>query len=83
VDNVFIVETRHQTIDSAGRRQIDLTSGGNAYLLQKGQLREVQWTNDNGRILPVINGEVGGFIPGKTWINIVPSDPGLAAIKVN
>jgi hypothetical protein len=83
LDNVFIVETDHQTIDSAGRRQIDLTSGGNAYLIQKGKLREVQWTNDNGRILPVIDGEVGGFVPGKTWINIIPSNPGLAAIKVN
>lgn len=80
MDNVFIVETEHQTIDNAGRRQIDLTSGGKAYLLQKGFLREVQWTNNNGRILPVINGEVGGLVPGKTWINIVPADPGLTNI---
>jgi hypothetical protein len=83
LDNIFIIATNHQTIDNSLRRQIDLTSGGNAYLLQKGMLREVQWTNDNGRILPVIDGAVGGFVPGKTWINIVPSNPGLAAIKVN
>ena len=83
LDNIFILETDHQVIDSSGRRQIDLTSGGNAYLLQNGKVREVQWTNDNGRILPVIDGAVGGFIPGKTWINIVPSNPGLAAVTVN
>lgn len=80
MDNVFIVETDHQILDDAGRRQIDLTSGGKAYLLQKGFLREVQWTNNNGRILPVVNGEVGGLVPGKTWINIVPADPGLTSI---
>lgn len=80
LDNVFIVETNHQTYDDAGRRNIDLTSGGRAYLIQKGLVREVQWTNDNGRILPVVNGAVGGFIPGKTWINIVPSNPGLDGV---
>src|SRR5690625_3602307 len=46
VDNVFIVETHHQVIDDAGRRAIDLTSGGNAYLIQKGQMQKLEWTND-------------------------------------
>jgi len=78
VDNVFIVEMKHTIIDSNnGLRDIDLLSGGIAYLLQKGQKIEVEWRNVDGRILPYANGETVGFVPGKTWINVVPTDPGL------
>ncbi|MCM3706190.1 MULTISPECIES: DUF3048 domain-containing protein [Cytobacillus] len=77
LDNIFIAETDHQVVDSAGRRDINLTSGGKGYLLQKGKVTEVQWENIDGRILPVLNGQQTGLIPGKTWINIVPSNPGL------
>src|SRR5699024_3717386 len=37
LQNVFIIETAHQVIDNAGRREIDLESGGNALLLQQGK----------------------------------------------
>jgi hypothetical protein len=77
VDNIFIVETEHTIIDDVGRREIDLTSGGRAYLLQKGKWTEVEWMNDEGRILPYKNGVPVGFVPGKTWINIIPTTPGL------
>jgi hypothetical protein len=84
LDNVFIVETAHQTIDTgAGLRKIDLTSGGKAYLLQKGLLREVEWKSQDGRIVPALNGAVIGLVPGKTWINIIPTSPGLTgSVKV-
>ncbi|HWJ76795.1 MAG TPA: DUF3048 C-terminal domain-containing protein, partial [Niallia sp.] len=77
VDNVFIVEASHKVIDSKGRRSIDLASGGKAYLFQKGKWKEVTWENVNGRLLPFANGEQVGLVPGKTWINIIPSNPGL------
>ncbi|WP_075979869.1 DUF3048 domain-containing protein [Bacillus massilinigeriensis] len=77
LDNIFIVEAEHRYIDNYGRREINLTSGGKGYLLQRGLWNEVQWKNVDGRILPFINGEVAGFVPGKTWINIVPSSPGI------
>lgn len=77
LDNIFIAEADHQVADSAGRRDINLTSGGKGYLLQKGKVTEVQWENIDGRILPVLNGQQAGLVPGKTWINIVPSNPGL------
>lgn len=77
IDNIFIVETAHRIIDDAGRRFIDLTSGGRGYLLQKGQWTEVKWENLSGKILPVLNGKEVGLIPGKTWIHIIPTDPGL------
>ncbi len=77
IDNLFIVETGHRVIDSAGRREVDLKSGGNAYLIQQGKLRKVEWKNENGRIIPVENGEPAGLVPGKTWISIIPESPGL------
>ena len=73
IDNLFIVAAKHKLIDSHGRKDIDLTSGGKAYLIQKGKLREVEWENDSGRILPYQNGKPVKLVPGKTWVNIVPT----------
>ncbi|MDP4086055.1 MAG: DUF3048 domain-containing protein [Bacillota bacterium] len=78
LDNIFIVEMHHQVVDSSGHRAIDLTSGGNAYLLQKGKFNRVEWKNDNGRIIPVKDGKEVPFVQGKTWVNVIPTDPGLA-----
>ncbi|MYL71343.1 DUF3048 domain-containing protein [Halobacillus litoralis] len=78
VENVWILETDHQIIDGAGRRVIDLTSGGNGYLLQKGQMKEVEWKNVDGRLLPYKDGSALAFTPGKTWVNIIP---GNAAVE--
>ncbi|MBS4191831.1 DUF3048 domain-containing protein [Bacillus sp. FJAT-49705] len=77
LDNIFIVETEHRVIDNVGRRSINLTSGGKGYLIQKGKWNEVEWENIDGKILPVLNGKKVGFAPGRTWINIIPSTPGL------
>ncbi|WP_047979579.1 DUF3048 domain-containing protein [Ornithinibacillus contaminans] len=77
VDNVFIVETHHEVIDDAGRRAVDMNAGGNAYLIQKGKVQQLQWENRDGKIVPVKDGEVVGFVPGKTWINVVPTNPGM------
>ncbi|RLQ90674.1 DUF3048 domain-containing protein [Falsibacillus albus] len=77
LDNIFIIETDHKIIDSHGRRDINLKSGGNAYLVQRGVVKKVQWKNIEGRILPYENGKALNFVQGKTWINIVPTDPGL------
>jgi hypothetical protein len=73
VSNVLIVEAEHRFIDDYGRRAINLEDGGRALLLQQGLLREMTWKNEDGRILP----EDAKFLPGKTWINIVPEEPGL------
>lgn len=77
VDNVFIIEAEHQLVGDSGRRSIDLTSGGKAYLIQRGKWQEVDWQDVNGRPLPFNNGKPVGLVPGKTWINIIPSKPGL------
>jgi hypothetical protein len=78
LENILIAETPHRIIDSAGRREIDFQSGGHAYLIQEGKLREVQWKNDEGRILPYENGKQIPLRKGSTWINIIPSSPGLS-----
>ncbi|MDM5296580.1 DUF3048 domain-containing protein [Peribacillus simplex] len=77
LDNILIIEATHQVIDDKGRRKIDLKSGGKGYLLQKGKANEVEWVNKDGRIIPVKNDNEVGLIPGKTWINIIPNEPGL------
>ena len=80
LDNIFIIEAKHRFIDSYGRREIDLESGGKAYLLQKGKVNQVEWKNKNGEIVPVTNGAEIPLVPGKTWINVVPTNPGLQKI---
>jgi hypothetical protein len=77
LDNVFIIEAVHKFIDSYGRREIDLESGGKAYLLQMGKVNEVEWANKNGRIVPLKNGEEIPLVQGHTWVNVVPANPGI------
>ena len=77
LDNVLIIEAVHQVMDDKGRRKIDLDSGGKGLLLQKGKVNEVEWINEDGRIIPVKDGKEVGLVPGKTWVNIIPNHPGL------
>src|SRR5699024_10872549 len=77
VENLFIVETYHEVIDDAGRRKVDMKSGGNAYLLMKGKVQHVEWKNEDGRIIPVKDGKPVPFASEHTWINVIPTDPGI------
>ncbi|MDV2685684.1 DUF3048 domain-containing protein [Alkalihalophilus lindianensis] len=78
VANLFIVETEHNVLDEAGRRDINLTSGGRGHLVQSGIANEVNWKNIDGRILPVDeNGNEMPLKPGMTWINVVPTSPSM------
>ncbi|MBT2638671.1 DUF3048 domain-containing protein [Bacillus sp. ISL-39] len=73
IDNILVVQMDHRIVDDVGRRVIDMASGGKGYLFQKGKVNEIQWKNEAGRIVPYKDGARAGFVPGKTWINIVPS----------
>ncbi|MBU8906398.1 DUF3048 domain-containing protein [Desertibacillus haloalkaliphilus] len=77
LENVLIVEMSHRIVDDVGRRSINLTSGGKGVLLQQGRAQQIDWVNEGGRILPVSDGETVPFLPGQTWINIVPDSPGI------
>ncbi|RSK29218.1 DUF3048 domain-containing protein [Bacillus sp. HMF5848] len=83
VDNIFIIETTHKVLDSVGRRDIDLNSGGKGLLFQNGVVQEVQWRNVDGKILPYLDGEPVGLLPGKTWISIVPSLSDMVSFESN
>ncbi|MFB4165456.1 DUF3048 domain-containing protein [Alteribacillus sp. JSM 102045] len=76
-ENVFIIEAPHQVVDNKGRRQINIEAGGKGLLLQKGKALTVEWKNKDGRILPMKEGEEIPFVPGQTWINVVPSASAL------
>lgn len=75
LDNIFVIEADHEVIDDEGRRAIDLQSGGFGYLFQKGKSQKVQWENNNGYLVAVKDGEVLPFVPGKTWINVIQTNP--------
>ncbi|WP_338471591.1 DUF3048 domain-containing protein [Niallia sp. XMNu-256] len=77
IDNLLVIETSHKVIDDAGRREIDLTSGGKGYLFQKGKMITVEWKNVEGRILPYYNGVKAELVPGRTWVNVIPKSSGL------
>ncbi|SER64019.1 Protein of unknown function [Gracilibacillus ureilyticus] len=80
ISNVLILETAHQVVDDVGRREIDMESGGDALLLQKGKVQNVQWERIDGRIIPTIDGEVVPLVPGKTWVNVIPENPGIEGV---
>ncbi|MCM3324450.1 DUF3048 domain-containing protein [Cytobacillus kochii] len=77
LSNILIIEAKHTVIDGEGRRDIDLTSGGKGYLIQRGMMSEVNWVNKEGRIYPVIDGKEQPLAPGKTWVNVIPQEPGI------
>lgn len=77
LDNIFIVEANHRVVDDDGRREIDLSSGGHAILLQKGLVQHIKWENKDGRIVPKLADGQAGFVHGRTWIHIIPQDPGI------
>ncbi|MGP4040891.1 DUF3048 domain-containing protein [Gracilibacillus sp. D59] len=83
LDNVLILETAHQVIDDQGRREIDLESGGSALLLQQGKVQNVQWERIDGRIIPTKNGEPVPFVPGQTWVNVIPTSPGIDGVELS
>ncbi|WP_058306165.1 DUF3048 domain-containing protein [Gracilibacillus massiliensis] len=83
LENVLIMETPHQVIDDAGRREIDLESGGNALLLQQGKVQHVQWERIDGRIIPTKDGEPVPFVSGQTWVNVIPTSPGIDGVQLS
>ncbi|WP_185956223.1 DUF3048 domain-containing protein [Melghirimyces algeriensis] len=76
--NVLVIRTSHRVIDSSGRREIDLTGSGKGMLFRDGKAISIQWENRNGWIVPVRDGEIAPFHPGKTWIHVIPENGNLA-----
>ncbi|WP_174733568.1 DUF3048 domain-containing protein [Mesobacillus harenae] len=77
LDNILILEVDHRVIDNSGRRELNLASGGKGLLVQKGIVTDIDWENVDGRLVPMLNGSEAKLVPGKTWVNIMPANPGI------
>ncbi|WP_391204183.1 DUF3048 domain-containing protein [Psychrobacillus sp. L4] len=77
LSNVIFMEIPHKTIDNAGRQELTLTAGGKAYLFQAGIMKEIEWGNIDGLLIPMENGVPAKLVKGKSWISIVPTHPGI------
>lgn len=77
LSNILVFEAEHHTIDAEGRQSIDLEKGGKALLFQAGGVQEIEWMNANGVLVPVENGVTVKLVPGKTWVHIVRTNPGI------
>lgn len=77
LSNVMFFEVLHQTIDAQGRKQLNLKSGGKAYLFQAGVMKEIEWQQVDGILVPVENGMPAMLVPGKSWVHLVPTKPGI------
>ncbi|QUW23639.1 DUF3048 domain-containing protein [Sporosarcina sp. Marseille-Q4063] len=77
LSNVLVFEAEHQTIDNEGRQTIDLELGGKALLFQAGIVKEIEWVNLDGILTPFENGDPANLVPGKTWIHVIKTNPGI------
>ncbi|MCM3639182.1 DUF3048 domain-containing protein [Sporosarcina luteola] len=78
LSNIIVMEANHRTIDNVGRQSVDIESGGKAMLFQAGSVKELEWKNVDGFLVPVENGVPAKLVPGKTWIHVIPTYPGIA-----
>jgi len=77
--NLVVFETGHKTLDNVGRLAVDLQSGGSGYLFQKGKRIDIEWVRSpDGMVRFSKDGSEVAFLPGKTYIHIVPNKPALA-----
>ncbi|HEX5565063.1 MAG TPA: DUF3048 domain-containing protein [Sporosarcina sp.] len=83
VSNVLVFETTYNTIDSVGRQEVDLTSGGRALLFNGGIVKELEWKAIDGFLVPIENGIPAKLVPGMTWISIVSTKPGIDSSVVH
>ncbi|MDR6225889.1 DUF3048 domain-containing protein [Desmospora profundinema] len=75
VENVIVIRASHRVLDTAGRREVDWTSGGEGMLFQRGLGRPIRWENRDGWLLPVSeDDDVLPLVPGKTWVNVIPDE---------
>jgi len=77
IANIICMEIPHKVIDSSGRLQLSLNDGGRAYIFQAGIMKEIEWENIDGVLMPMENGVPAKLVPGQTWISFIPTSTGL------
>lgn len=81
VTNLLVIAARHKILDKEGRRQVDINGPGDGYLFQQGKAQKIIWKRSSGVIRAyAATGEQKEMplLPGNTWINVLPDQPGLA-----
>ncbi len=75
-DNVGVVVTDVSVLDAVGRRKIRTTGEGKAWVLQDGTVIEAVWKKPSisQRLRFYVQDQELKMNPGKTWIQIVPSE---------
>jgi len=76
--NLVVIRTKHRAYDKEGRLEVDLTSGGDALLFQKGQVIACEWVRENGIIRLKKDGKELPFVPGVTYYHVVPNASSMA-----
>ncbi|MED1794621.1 DUF3048 domain-containing protein [Brevibacillus nitrificans] len=81
VTNLLVISTKHRVLDSEGRRQVDVVGPGDGYLLQQGRAKKIKWKRSGGVIRAYADAALTDelpLLPGNTWVEILPTSPGLA-----
>ncbi|ANE45373.1 hypothetical protein SY83_02450 [Paenibacillus swuensis] len=72
--SLLIAYTDHRITDKVGRRDVDIYGPGKGLLIYRGVAQEVTWENKDGAIRAYKDGKEAGFLPGQTWVQIVPNN---------
>jgi hypothetical protein len=75
--NLIVCEADHRVVDSVGRREVDLLGSGRGVLVQQGKRLDVTWENRDGLIRVYADGQELGWLPGSTWVQVVPTGTSL------
>jgi hypothetical protein len=76
--NLVVLSAHHVMLDKVGRLEVDLQSGGEAVLMQKGQAISCQWVRDGDIIRLLKDGTELPFLPGVTYYHVVPDSSALS-----
>jgi hypothetical protein len=75
--SILIQKAKTKVIDSEGRLQIDLVGEGTGYYLAEGKVMPITWKKATEAARTVFYDAQGNplvMVPGKLWVQVVPSD---------
>lgn len=76
--NVIVMSADHEVLDDVGRISVDINSGGDAFIFQKGTIIRGNWIHAKDDVIRFMKDDKEiPLVPGTTYINIVPNDPSL------
>jgi hypothetical protein len=74
-DNILVLKAKHQVLDSAGRRQIDVVGSGEGYYYNEGMYIPIKWEKEDVYSATKyfdLKGHEFKLNPGISWIQIIP-----------